>query len=224
MSSPAKGVEVERAAAAGDGLPLRHVARPGAPGRVPGARSSARRAPTSASLADDLGRALGGGAHLDHLRRTRIGSFGEADMRPTRVRSGPARCCRRPRRCATSRPCGSATTWPRPSAPVSPLDRVPLGAAGDGPWAMLDERRRAAGRLRGDGHRPHPARRRHGRGLTGARLPSSRDADDARNARDASTRTRDRCHHRGLRRGAPRPPRACWATCATGPRPQACRP
>jgi tRNA pseudouridine55 synthase len=32
-------------------------------------------------LAHDLGRALGGGAHLDHLRRNRIGSFGEADVR-----------------------------------------------------------------------------------------------------------------------------------------------
>ena len=31
-------------------------------------------------LAHDLGRALGGGAHVANLRRTRIGSFGEADM------------------------------------------------------------------------------------------------------------------------------------------------
>lgn len=34
------------------------------------------------SLAADLGTALGGGAHLRNLRRTRIGSFGEADATP----------------------------------------------------------------------------------------------------------------------------------------------
>jgi tRNA pseudouridine55 synthase len=34
------------------------------------------------SLAADLGTALGGGAHLRELRRTRIGSFGEADAHP----------------------------------------------------------------------------------------------------------------------------------------------
>ena len=33
-------------------------------------------------LADDIGTALGGGAHIGLLRRTRIGSFGEGDMRP----------------------------------------------------------------------------------------------------------------------------------------------
>lgn len=34
------------------------------------------------TLAADLGRLLGGGAHLRNLRRTAIGSFGEADARP----------------------------------------------------------------------------------------------------------------------------------------------
>src|SRR4051812_762187 len=33
------------------------------------------------SLADDLGRELGGGAHLRHLRRTAIGSFSDAEAR-----------------------------------------------------------------------------------------------------------------------------------------------
>ena len=42
-------------------------------------------------LAQDVGLALGGGAHVTNLRRTRIGSFGEADMRPSRP-SGPRRC------------------------------------------------------------------------------------------------------------------------------------
>lgn len=34
------------------------------------------------SLAADLGAALGGGAHLRNLRRTRVGPFGEAEARP----------------------------------------------------------------------------------------------------------------------------------------------
>ena len=33
-------------------------------------------------LADDLGRMLGGGAHVDHLRRTAVGPFTEADATP----------------------------------------------------------------------------------------------------------------------------------------------
>ena len=54
-------------------------------------------------LADDLGRALGGGAHVANLRRTRIGSFGEVDMHPLDA-IGPTRVLRRPRPCATSTP------------------------------------------------------------------------------------------------------------------------
>ena len=34
------------------------------------------------TLAADLGTALGGGAHLTNLRRTKIGSFGEAEAKP----------------------------------------------------------------------------------------------------------------------------------------------
>ena len=90
-------------------------------------------------LADDLGRALGGGAHVANLRRTRIGSFGEADMRPLdqhRPRGGPhaGRGDARPRRGDGRRP--------TPAASIRtglPLDKVPLGATGDGPWALLDE-------------------------------------------------------------------------------------
>jgi tRNA pseudouridine55 synthase len=89
-------------------------------------------------LAHDLGRALGGGAHLDHLRRTKIGSFGEADMRPLdaigpETMLSPAEAMRDldvvrvDAATAASIRTGLA------------LDRVPLGAVGDGPWAMLDE-------------------------------------------------------------------------------------
>jgi tRNA pseudouridine55 synthase len=92
-------------------------------------------------LADDLGRALGGGAHVDHLRRTRIGSFGEADMRPLEsIESiGPD---------AVLTPAEALRDLDAVRVDVDvaasirtglALDRVPLGAAGDGPWAMLDE-------------------------------------------------------------------------------------
>jgi tRNA pseudouridine55 synthase len=61
------------------------------------------------TLADDLGRLLGGGAHLRDLRRTACGSFTEPSPdRPTR------RCCSpRPRRCATTRwSCSTHRRWP----------------------------------------------------------------------------------------------------------------
>jgi tRNA pseudouridine55 synthase len=89
-------------------------------------------------LADDLGRALGGGAHLDNLRRTRIGSFGEADMRPLES-IGPDALLSP----ATAlRDLESVTVADDVAASIRTglaLDRVPLGAAGDGPWAMLDD-------------------------------------------------------------------------------------
>ena len=90
-------------------------------------------------LAQDLGRALGGGAHVANLRRTRIGSFGAADMRPLDGLGPddvltPAEAMRDLEvvrvDAATAASIGHGL----------PLDRVPLSAAGDGPWAMVDER------------------------------------------------------------------------------------
>jgi tRNA pseudouridine55 synthase len=88
-------------------------------------------------LADDLGRALGGGAHLDRLRRTRIGSFGEPDMRPIES-IGPDTVLTP---AAAVRDMEPVPVDDDVAASIShglPLDRVPLGAVGDGPWAMLD--------------------------------------------------------------------------------------
>jgi tRNA pseudouridine55 synthase len=88
-------------------------------------------------LAEDLGRALGGGAHVANLRRTRIGSFGPAEMRsldqigPDSVLA-PAEAMR---------DLDAVTVEPDAVASIRtglPLDKVPLGAAGDGPWALLD--------------------------------------------------------------------------------------
>jgi tRNA pseudouridine55 synthase len=89
-------------------------------------------------LADDLGRALGGAAYVTNLRRTEIGSFGAADMHPLDAIKldqvlTPAQAMRDL----------DAVTVPEDTAAAIrtglPLDRVPLGAMGDGPWAMLDE-------------------------------------------------------------------------------------
>jgi tRNA pseudouridine55 synthase len=89
-------------------------------------------------LAEDLGRALGGGAHVANLRRTRIGSFGPDDMHPLDaigpdVVLTPAQAMR---------DLDAVTVDDTAAASIRtglPLDRVPLGAVGDGPWAMLDE-------------------------------------------------------------------------------------
>jgi tRNA pseudouridine55 synthase len=90
-------------------------------------------------LADDLGRALGGGAHIANLRRTRVGSFGEREMRPL-GRLGrddlltPAEAMRDLDQVQVNHDTARSVLT------GLPLDRVKLGAVGDGPWAMLDER------------------------------------------------------------------------------------
>jgi tRNA pseudouridine55 synthase len=88
-------------------------------------------------LAADLGAALGGGAHLRNLRRTRVGSFtlGEARRLDELGREdvlAPA---------AGLRDLESVTVGPEVSRNVAhglALDRVAVGAGGDGPWAVLD--------------------------------------------------------------------------------------
>jgi tRNA pseudouridine55 synthase len=88
-------------------------------------------------LAADLGAALGGGAHLRHLRRTRVGPFGVAEshrlgaLTPASVLS-PAQAVGH---LAPVVLLGDAPEWVGRGLP---LDRVPIGATGDGPWALLD--------------------------------------------------------------------------------------
>jgi tRNA pseudouridine55 synthase len=91
------------------------------------------------TLADDLGTALGGGAHIGSLRRTRIGSFGPADMRPLDLIDHgailtPAQAMRDMEYVTVTDE--FATAIGRGLA----LDRVPVGAVGEGPWAMIDDR------------------------------------------------------------------------------------
>jgi tRNA pseudouridine55 synthase len=89
-------------------------------------------------LAQDLGQTLGGGAHIGMLRRTSIGSFGQAEMRPLELVGidailTPAQAMRDMNFVTVN--AELATVIGR----GLPLDRVPIGAVGDGPWAMLDE-------------------------------------------------------------------------------------
>jgi tRNA pseudouridine55 synthase len=89
-------------------------------------------------LAQDLGRALGGDAYVKNLRRTRIGSFGAPDMHPLDA-IGPDDVLTPAQ---AMRDMDAVTVPPDAAASIRtglPLDRVPLGAMGDGPWAMLDE-------------------------------------------------------------------------------------
>jgi tRNA pseudouridine55 synthase len=89
-------------------------------------------------LADDLGRLLGGGAHVTNLRRTQIGSFGAAAMHPLDA-IGPEQVLTPAQAMRDLDP----VTVPEDAAAAIrtglPLDRVPLGAVGDGPWALLNE-------------------------------------------------------------------------------------
>jgi tRNA pseudouridine55 synthase len=89
-------------------------------------------------LAADLGEALGGGAHLRNLRRTRIGSFTTEDARlvdeltPAVVLT-PAQAMRDLDQVVVP------IDVQRLVARGLPLDRVPLGVAGDGPWGLVDD-------------------------------------------------------------------------------------
>jgi len=89
-------------------------------------------------LAADLGEALGGGAHLRNLRRTRIGSFTTEDARPVDELT-PA---------VVLTPAQAMRDLDQVVVPIDaqklvarglPLDRVPLGVSGDGPWGLVDD-------------------------------------------------------------------------------------
>lgn len=90
-------------------------------------------------LAADLGAALGGGAHLRRLRRTRIGSFSVSDahvldtLAPAHVLD-PAQALR---------DMAQVEVDPDTARMVShglAIDKVAAGAAGEGPWAVVDHR------------------------------------------------------------------------------------
>ncbi|HAM02790.1 MAG TPA: tRNA pseudouridine(55) synthase TruB [Acidimicrobiaceae bacterium] len=93
------------------------------------------------SLAADLGAALGGGAHVRHLRRTGVGSFtvDEAHRLEQLVAAhvlSPAQALRDLPQVVVG------TEMARTVSHGLALDRVSVGAAGSGPWAVLDRRGR----------------------------------------------------------------------------------
>jgi tRNA pseudouridine55 synthase len=93
-------------------------------------------------LAADLGAALGGGAHLRDLRRTSVGSYGLAEA--TALDSLGSAHVLSPAQALRDLP--QVVAGSEVSRLVShglPLDKVAIGAVGDGPWALLNR----AGRL-----------------------------------------------------------------------------
>jgi tRNA pseudouridine55 synthase len=132
-----QGIEVERAARP---VTVERFDVTAAPGAEPGVFRLAVVCSSGTYvrvLAADLGIMLGGGAHLRNLRRTRCGSFGLDEARtlgtltPDHVLA-PARALR---------DLAQVEVLEEVSRSVShglPLDRVSVGATGDGPWALVD--------------------------------------------------------------------------------------
>jgi tRNA pseudouridine55 synthase len=91
------------------------------------------------SLAADLGRALGGGAHLRRLRRTSVGSFGldEAvaldELSPERLRPPAAALRGRP-----TVPVDGDLATAVGHGKVLPDEALGVGDGEPGPWAVLD--------------------------------------------------------------------------------------
>jgi tRNA pseudouridine55 synthase len=82
------------------------------------------------SLADDLGRLLGGGAHLRNLRRTAVGSFTDGEART-------------PDQCELMAPADAMRDYAHVTVDDATADLIRHGRvldrfAGDGPWAVVD--------------------------------------------------------------------------------------
>ena len=83
------------------------------------------------TLADDLGRLLGGGAHLRNLRRTAVGSFGDNEALP-------------PDECTLIAPVDALRDYPSVTVDEATADKVRHGRVldrfpGGGPWAVVDQ-------------------------------------------------------------------------------------
>jgi len=90
-------------------------------------------------LAADLGTALGGGAHLRALRRTRVGSFSEEEARRLdEITDAHILTPVQAMRDMTQVEVDDAVA--RQVSHGLALDKVALGAPGAGPWALVDRR------------------------------------------------------------------------------------
>jgi tRNA pseudouridine55 synthase len=129
------GVEVEREPVAVR-VARFEVAEPRAPGVFP-VSVTCSSGTYVRSLAGDLGAALGGGAHLRHLRRTAVGPFTVDEALPLEALS-PERLLP-PVEALRGRP--QVTVGDDVAALVRNgrvFDGEALGVAGDGPWAVVD--------------------------------------------------------------------------------------
>ena len=130
----------------GDRPPLRRRAARRRPGRLSRSRSSARRAPTSARWPPTS--ATRSAAAPTCATCAAPPSARSPSPRP--ARSTPSWCCRRARRCATTRRSVVRPTTSRVAVGLRQGARraTRWASSGDGPWAVLDARRRPAGGLR----------------------------------------------------------------------------
>ena len=83
------------------------------------------------TLADDLGRLLGGGAHLRNLRRTAVGSFGDNEALP-------------PDECTLIAPVDALRDYPSVTVDAATEEMIRHGRVlnpfpGEGPWAVVDQ-------------------------------------------------------------------------------------
>ena len=83
------------------------------------------------TLADDLGRLLGGGAHLRNLRRTAVGSFGDNEALP-------------PGECTLIAPVDALRDYPSVTVDAATEEMIRHGRVlnpfpGEGPWAVVDQ-------------------------------------------------------------------------------------
>jgi len=130
------GVEVDR-----EPRPV-HVARfevgePVAPGELPFVVECSSGTYVR-SLVADLGTALGGGAHLRDLRRTAIGPFAATEAMP--VEALAVESLRTPAEALQHLEAVTVDDEGRTAVGHGrPLDLGALGAAGPGPWAVLDD-------------------------------------------------------------------------------------
>lgn len=131
-----RGVEVERAARTV--TVFEFEVAPGTEPLVYSARVTCSSGTYVRVLADDLGKLLGGGAHLRNLRRTAIGSFTETEA----VRIGDLGRSHLLSPAEAMRDLDQVRVSPSVGVGVGrglPLDRVPLGATGSGPWALVGD-------------------------------------------------------------------------------------
>jgi tRNA pseudouridine55 synthase len=92
-------------------------------------------------LAADLGAALGGGAHLRNLRRTAVGSFGLAEAHPL-DELVPAHVLDPAQALRDLAQVVVGADMARMVSHGLAIDKAAAGAAGFGPWAVIDRRGR----------------------------------------------------------------------------------